>query len=195
MKKLLLAHWLIASPALAQDGIINPQTNASALTAGIVAATRGGAGTISGALKGNGAGVVSQAACADLSNASGTCSSTYVSGGAWTPADGSGAGLTFSSASAQYTQIGNMVFAYALISYPATGNGANAVISGLPVTFPNVGYARQCVITFATIATATYLLPNGGATTVGIFTNAGAAVPNVTMSGGTIGFLCTYPAS
>lgn len=67
----LLASGLFA---LGQGAIINPQTNASFLTSGILAAARGGAGTISGALKGSGAGVVSQAACADLSNAGTACS-------------------------------------------------------------------------------------------------------------------------
>jgi hypothetical protein len=49
-------------------------TNLSNATGGTVAAARGGAGTITGALKGNGAGVVSQAACADLSNGAAGCS-------------------------------------------------------------------------------------------------------------------------
>lgn len=47
--------------------------NASNLSSGTVAAARGGAGTITGALKGSGAGVVSQAACADVSDASVYC--------------------------------------------------------------------------------------------------------------------------
>lgn len=49
-------------------------TDASLLTSGTLAAARGGAGAINGALKGNGSGVVSQAACADLSNATASCS-------------------------------------------------------------------------------------------------------------------------
>jgi len=49
-------------------------TNASNISSGTLAAARGGAGTISGALKGNGSGVVSQAACADLSNGTASCS-------------------------------------------------------------------------------------------------------------------------
>ncbi|WP_407160169.1 hypothetical protein [Bradyrhizobium sp. STM 3557] len=49
-------------------------TNASNISSGTLAAARGGAGTITGALKANGSGVVSQAACADLSNASASCS-------------------------------------------------------------------------------------------------------------------------
>lgn len=49
-------------------------TNASNISSGTLAAARGGAGAVNGALKGNGAGAVSQAACADLSNAAASCS-------------------------------------------------------------------------------------------------------------------------
>lgn len=56
--------------------IDGPTVNASLLSSGVVAAARGGAGTITGALKGNGSGTVSQAACADLSNGTALCSTT-----------------------------------------------------------------------------------------------------------------------
>lgn len=49
-------------------------TNAGNISSGVLAAARGGAGAISGALKANGSGVVSQAACADLSNGTASCS-------------------------------------------------------------------------------------------------------------------------
>jgi hypothetical protein len=49
-------------------------TNASNISSGTLAAARGGAGTVNGALKGNGAGLVTQAACGDLSNAQPSCS-------------------------------------------------------------------------------------------------------------------------
>jgi hypothetical protein len=48
-------------------------TNASNISSGTLAQARGGAGSITGALKGNGSGIVSQAACADLSNAGAGC--------------------------------------------------------------------------------------------------------------------------
>ncbi len=54
----------------------NITTNASLLTSGTLAAARGGAGTITGALRGNGSGTVTQAACADLSNGTALCSTT-----------------------------------------------------------------------------------------------------------------------
>lgn len=48
--------------------------SASDLGSGTLASARGGAGSITGALRGNGAGVVTQAACGDLSNAVASCS-------------------------------------------------------------------------------------------------------------------------
>lgn len=60
-------------------------TNASNISAGTLAAARGGAGTITGALKGNGSGVVSQAACADLSNGATGCSTATGTSGATLP--------------------------------------------------------------------------------------------------------------
>lgn len=59
--------------------------SASDLSSGTLAATRGGAGTISGALKGNGSGVVSQAACADLSDGAAGCSTAIGTSGAVLP--------------------------------------------------------------------------------------------------------------
>lgn len=56
--------------------------NASNLASGTVAAARGGAGTITGALKGSGAGVVTQAACSDLSNGATGCSTAIGTSGA-----------------------------------------------------------------------------------------------------------------
>ena len=68
-----------AAPALpatlpALSGVNLTSLNATNLASGTVPAARGGAGTINGALKANGSGVVSQAACADLSNAGSGCS-------------------------------------------------------------------------------------------------------------------------
>lgn len=49
-------------------------TNAANISSGVLSQSRGGAGTISGVLKANGAGVVTQGACADLSNSAASCS-------------------------------------------------------------------------------------------------------------------------
>jgi hypothetical protein len=52
---------------------------------GVLSASHGGAGTVTGALKGNGAGTVSQAACADLSNGATGCSTATGTSGATIP--------------------------------------------------------------------------------------------------------------
>jgi hypothetical protein len=59
--------------------------SASNLNSGTLAAARGGAGTVYGALKGIGSGVVSQAACADLSNGATGCSTATGTSGATIP--------------------------------------------------------------------------------------------------------------
>jgi hypothetical protein len=56
--------------------LTNKSIAGSEINSGVVGQSYGGAGTITGALKGNGSGTVSQAACADLSNAASGCSST-----------------------------------------------------------------------------------------------------------------------
>jgi hypothetical protein len=52
--------------------------------------------------------------------------------GTWTPADGSGAGLSITTQAATYTKIGRLVTATVYASYPSTANSSQASISGLP---------------------------------------------------------------
>ncbi len=118
----------------------------------------------------------------------------YTAPTTWTPTDGSGAALAFTSVNANYTRVGNMIFAYATLTYPSTVSGSNAIISGFPVAFPNQTYAQQCSLTYSNIATAVHMLPVVNSTSIGIFTTAGAAVTNTTMATGSIFFICTYPA-
>jgi hypothetical protein len=150
---LALAALLIATPALAQD-IINPGgTNASALSSGTVPASRGGAGTINGALKGNGSGVVSQAACADLSNGGTACSQSYTAS-TWTPTlvgtGTSGTGQTYLIQVGTYEQVGRQVTARFHIQTSSVGTAAgNVQIGGLPVAAANTANDHgTCMITF-----------------------------------------------
>ena len=62
--------------------------------------------------------------------------------GTWTPTDASGAGLTLTTnATSTYTKCGNMVIAFASVTYPSTANGQQAAIGGLPFTSASSGYA------------------------------------------------------
>jgi hypothetical protein len=54
--------------------------------------------------------------------------------GTWTPNDGSGAGLSFSSVAGRYTRIGRMVFAEFSVTFPTTANTSGAAIGNLPFT-------------------------------------------------------------
>ena len=65
--------WSAALDTFASNGSAY-YLNGSHINAGVVGSSYGGAGAITGALKANGSGTVSQAACADLSNAAASCS-------------------------------------------------------------------------------------------------------------------------
>jgi hypothetical protein len=85
--------------------------------------------------------------------------------GTWTPTDGSGAGLSFSSVVATYVKIGQSVFVTAKLIYPVTANGNQAIISGFPFTsFNSTGVQYNLTMTVATTV-------NGGLA-VGISPNA-----------------------
>jgi hypothetical protein len=102
-------------------------TNASNITSGTLAAAQGGAGTVTGALKGNGSGTVSQAASTDLSD--------VVSNLSWTPTDQSGGGNTLTVNVAAYSRVGPLKIAEFDITYPGSPSGGSdtAAIS-LPVS-------------------------------------------------------------
>ena len=50
----------------------------------------------------------------------------------WTPVDGSGAGLAFTSVSGYYIKIGSLIVAQFSLTYPATADATAAKIGGLP---------------------------------------------------------------
>lgn len=110
---------------------------------------------------------------------------------AWTPTDASGAGLTFTGVLGKYTKIGNMIFAYATFTYPATANGASARIS-LPVaaasTYGTVGYLTTVGNTMITVLAGLAAADFRAVSTGGGLTNAN-------ISGGVFNVTLTYPAS
>jgi len=54
--------------------------------------------------------------------------------GTWTPTDQSGASLTFTSATGNYTKIGNLVWVSGQVNYPTTSSTSNPALGGLPFT-------------------------------------------------------------
>lgn len=118
----------------------------------------------------------------------------------WTPSDGSGAGLSFTSISANYTRVGNMVFAYANFTYPSTADASNdATVSGLPVTLPNVGYGNAPCSSTTLIASsgavASAQTVQNTATFKFLNPSSGAFLKNVNLSLQTVRIVCVYPAT
>ena len=59
--------------------------------------------------------------------------------GTWTPTDGSGAGLTFSTAVGTYTKVGNLVSVVYSVTYPSTVDTTDMAVGGLPFA-PDVNF-------------------------------------------------------
>jgi hypothetical protein len=111
--------------------------------------------------------------------------------GSWTPADASGAGLTFTSVTARYTKIGNVVTVFAKLTYPSTVSGVQAKISGLPFATANGG-----LILFANPGTNTAGAGQGwidaAGTTMTLVTQANGAKANSQLSTLALYFSGTY---
>ena len=91
--------------------------------------------------------------------------------GTWTPTDASGAGLTFTSPSGEYTKIGRLVHVTAVFTYPVTADGSVPLIGGFPFVFnkfsPGSAYVAGLVSTAFGISgtSSAYVLINGATTT------------------------------
>lgn len=191
--------------------------SASNLNSGTLAAARGGAGTINGALKGNGSGVVSQAACTDLSNGATGCSTVVgtiatqnYTATTWTPAitasvtPGTPAYVANGQTGA-YEIIGRQVtvrFFINLSGWTGTPVG-NITLTGLPVASANTtNNYGSCVISnysVAGLATLNYgitgfISPNTSVINLTSSGNAGETTITAVHTGTTPQFLgyCVY---
>lgn len=128
-------------------------------------------------------------------NFGGSALSNYISAGSWTPVDASGASLTFTSVSASYTRIGNMVFAYCSLTYPATADATVAKIGGFPIAPANTAYGQQGSISYTNVTAATYAILAQGQTNASIYGSNGAALTNVALTTGLLYLMFIYPAA
>lgn len=148
---------------------------------------------ISTGVSGLGSGVATGLATALNSTSSGIVTQTV---GTWTPSDGSGASLAFTGANGGYTKIGNMIFAYATLTYPTTASSATATVAGLPFSVPAASYAKQCHMTYTNSGTTgAYFFVLSG-TSINFYNTAGAGpMTNVQVTAATFTFECEYPAT
>ncbi len=105
--------------------------------------------------------------------------------GTYTPADGSGAGLTFTVNRAAYVKIGSIYFCDITLGYPVTVSGANAVITNLPGTFANVVGVDGSFFLYTAIGT-TLGIPIPNTASFNILNSTGASQTNAALSGTTI---------
>jgi hypothetical protein len=136
----------------------------------------------------------------DFSATPGTGTSELLSDyeeGTWTPTDGSGAGLVFTTQDARYTKVGRLVTISASITYPVTADASDAIIAGLPfTTFNGTSGVDGGGTSFTDSATALMFLIAKNTTSFDIRANAGGATrKNVNMSTLTIRFTLTYTAA
>jgi hypothetical protein len=108
--------------------------------------------------------------------------------GVWTPADNSGAGLTFTGINASYTKIGRAVTINVELTFPVTVNATAAAIS-LP--FSSDSGTRGGGAIFSNRAGGTNIYFVGGANFV-LYSDAGGALTNVDLSTKYLIFSLTY---
>lgn len=116
--------------------------------------------------------------------------------GNWTPADGSGAALSFTSVTGQYIKIGKMVSATAVLTYPANADGTQAKITGLPFTADTTANMYGGMFHYNGAATASIgwiVLAN--TITAIAHTTAAAAVTNANLTTAQIAFTIVYRAT
>lgn len=115
---------------------------------------------------------------------------------AFTPADASGAGLAaFTGVSVNWYRVGNMIFVYGSLTYPATGSGLVAAIT-LPVAVPNVGYANPPGAVISNGGPAGLILQANQNTSTATFrVTPGGGVTNAALTLATLSFMLVYPAS
>lgn len=112
--------------------------------------------------------------------------------GDWTPADGSGAGLSFTTAVGTYERIGRLIIVRGAVVYPSTVDASNAVISGFPVAVASGGDNTQGFISLTGEATALRLVPVAGTTTAEVQNSVGGNVTNAAMSTEALRFTAIY---
>ena len=116
--------------------------------------------------------------------------------GTWTPADGSGAALSFTSVQGFYVKIGQLVVAGCDFTYPATADGSTALISGLPFTSQTTTNAFWGgIVAHTSEATLEQVSVNTNATTFNLRTAAGAAITNATLTTDVVRVTLVYRAA
>lgn len=115
--------------------------------------------------------------------------------GSWVPSPRTGSGITFSGVSANYTKIGNMVFAYTQLTINATSDTSNIAIQGLPVASANANYVRAAFSVAVSGSFSNSFIGEPLVNDTALIVLNGFNDNNVTwatLSGSTLKFMCIY---
>lgn len=120
---------------------------------------------------------------------------TWYEEGTWTPADGSGAALSFGNTANNcfYTRVGRMVICIFGLSYPVTADASAAALTGLP--FVSKSSASNVAGGYTTYTDAGFqiqLLVGNNDTSVTLWKNTGGSVSNAELSGKWLRGVVTY---
>lgn len=122
--------------------------------------------------------------------------SSKTTGGLWTPADNSGATLTFTSVTGSWTRIGNRIFADFTLTYPATGDGSSVSLTGLPVTVANADRAQSASMVHNSGASnISYARVTKNTTAFSFYSGSAGQYTNAQLSGITLSGTIIYPVS
>lgn len=102
--------------------------------------------------------------------------------GTWTPIDSSGASLSFTSVTARYVKVGQLVAAGFTLTYPSTVNGSTALVGGLPFTAETSANIWGGMSVLTTLGTLSGFQILSNSTTFNIVDVNGNARTNATMS-------------
>lgn len=111
--------------------------------------------------------------------------------GTWTPIDASGAALSFTSVKGNWARSGRMVYISGIFTYPATADGSNAKVGGLPFTILNDTPNAIGLASWGTSGGATGLLAAGNTTTA-LLQLSGTVTPNSNVSTKIVSVSMTY---
>jgi hypothetical protein len=115
--------------------------------------------------------------------------------GSWTPSDGSGAALSFTSVTGTYTKIGRQVTAVFGLTYPVTVSAAGATIASLPFTSISSGVPNPIggFLIYSDYITAPIQIAGGqSATAFSLYISGSTALTNANLSGKLIRMMVIY---
>lgn len=111
----------------------------------------------------------------------------------WTPTDQSGAGLTFTNNGSKYFVMGPLTYVYGDLTFPATADGSQITIGGLPTACLNSTGAAGAFNIMGPSNDFAVMIPN--TTKFAVFVTGGTSRANSAYSGQRIRFQFIYPTA